>query len=445
MLFVDSTFGRYTILVATFIGTVAQSAVVRGQGASQQRAAKPNVVLVMMDDLGYGDVGSYGAPDARTLNIDRLARQGVRLTDAYANGAVCTPTRAALMSGRYQQRFGLERVLIESDSNIGLPASGSTLPALLKANGYATALFGKWHLGFKREFGPNAHGFDAFYGFLAGAHDYYSGDLYQDTTLVHPSGYLTDELTKRAVAFIDRNAAHPFFLEVAYNAVHWPFEPPGLSPAEIQVRATRPLAQMPGDSVRATRQDYVRMLERADQGIGNILAALERHGLSRNTLVIFTNDNGGEWLSRNAPLFHRKGTLWEGGIRVPLILRWPAQLPAGKTSSQVALTMDVTASILAATGTTTPASYRPDGIDILPMLRGARTVERNVFWRFVNATRQQRAFRSGRWKLLVDGNQLLLFDLANDAGERNDLAAVYPEVVRSLRRLVDGWERDVAR
>ncbi len=445
MSFADSIFARCAICVALLVSTVAHSAVARGQAAAQRLAARPNVVLVMMDDIGYGDVGSYGAPDAKTPNIDRLARQGVRLTDAYANGAVCTPTRAALMSGRYQQRFGLERVLVESDSNNGLPASGSTLPALLKANGYATALLGKWHLGFKPEFGPNAHGFDEFYGFLSGAHDYYSGDLYQDTTPVHASGYLTDELTKRAVDFIDRKAARPFFLEVAYNAVHWPFEPPGLSPEEIQVRAKRPLVQMPGDSVRATRQDYVRMLERADQGIGNILAALERHDLSRNTLVIFTNDNGGEWLSRNSPLFHRKGSLWEGGIRVPLILRWPAQLPAGKTSSQVALTMDVTASILAATGTSTPASYRPDGVDILRMLRGGPTVERTVFWRFVNPSRQQRAVRSGRWKLLVDGSQLLLFDLTKDAGERNDLAAVHPEIVRSLQRLLADWEKDVAR
>jgi arylsulfatase A-like enzyme len=202
---------------------------------------------------------------------------------------------------------------------------------------------------------------------------------------------------------------------------------------------------MPGDSVRATRQDYARMLERADQGIGNILAALERHGLSRNTLVVFTNDNGGEWLSRNAPLFHRKGTLWEGGIRVPLILRWPAQLPAGKTSSQVALTMDVMASILAATGTSTPMSYRPDGVDFLPTLRDGPTVEQNVFWRFANPSRQQRAVRSGRWKLLVDGTQLLLFDLTKDAGERNDLAAVHPEIVRSLQRLLADWEKDIAR
>jgi arylsulfatase A-like enzyme len=431
---------------ALSLSAIAGAVMAASRPSTYQAPTKPNVVLIMMDDIGYGDVGSYGSPDARTPNIDRLARQGVRLTDAYANGPVCTPTRAALISGRYQQRFGLERVLTESDSDRGLPTSGTSLPALLARNGYATGLLGKWHLGFKREFGPNAHGFAEFYGFLAGAHDYYSGDLYEDTTVVKPVGYLTDELTRRGVAFIDRHAAQPFFLELAYNAVHWPFEPPGLSAAEIARRAAMPLVQMPADSDHATRADYVRMLERADNGVGRILAALEKHGLSQNTLVIFTNDNGGEWLSRNAPLFHRKATLWEGGIRVPLIFRWPAQLPAGKTSAQVAMTMDVSASILAATSTSAPDTYRPDGIDLLPILRGATPArERNVFWRIANPGRQQRAVRSRNWKLLIDNGALLLFDLAKDPGERNDLAASHPEIVRSLQRGLAEWEREIAR
>ena len=284
----------------------------------QQPPRTPNVVLVMMDDMGYGDLGSYGAPDVRTPNIDRLAREGVRLTDAYANGAVCTATRAALISGRYQQRAGLEWVLTGSaeDRQLGLPVTGTSLPALLKTNGYATGLLGKWHLGWKPEFRPNAHGFDEFFGFLSGAHDYYSNvsdgppDLYENETPVEPSGYLTDEITRHAIGFITRHAGGdgPFFLEVAYNAVHWPFEPPDRPPTEREGSASRPLRQMPNDSLPATRADYVRMLERADQGVGEILAALDRSGLKRNTLVIFTNDNGGEWLSRSAPLFHRKGT-----------------------------------------------------------------------------------------------------------------------------------------
>jgi arylsulfatase A len=434
------------------------AALILGASARAQAQRPPNVVLVMMDDLGYGDLGSYGASDVRTPNIDRLAREGVRLTDAYANGPVCTPTRAALISGRYQQRVGLEWVLTISptDRELGLRAAGTSLPALLKTSGYATGLVGKWHLGWKPEFGPNAHGFDEFYGFLGGAHSYYTNraeiarvgagapDLFENTTPVDATGYLTDELTRRAVGFITRHADGPFFLEVAYNAVHWPFEPPDRRPAAPERGAARPLRQMPDDSVAATRQDYVRMLERADQGVGEILAALDRSGVTNTTLVVFTNDNGGEWLSRNAPLFHRKGTLWEGGIRVPLILRWPGELPPGTVSGQVAITMDITASILAATGARAPASYRPDGIDILPILRGrAPILERRLFWRGARPDRQQRAVRFGRWKLLVDASQLLLFDLSVDPGERTDLAASRPDLVTTLKRLLADWEADV--
>ena len=433
-------------------------ALILGVSPHAQAQRPPNVVLVMMDDLGYGDLGSYGGRDVRTPNIDRLAREGVRLTDAYANGAVCTPTRAALISGRYQQRVGLEWVLTVSptDRERGLPALETSLPALLKSNGYATGLIGKWHLGFKPEFGPNAHGFDEFYGFLGGAHSYYTNraeiarvgpggpDLFENTTPVEATGYLTDEITRRAVGFITRHAGQPFFLEVAYSAVHWPFQPPDRPPTDAERRVERPLRQMPDDSVVATRQDYVRMLERADRGVGEILAALHQRGLTNNTLVIFTNDNGGEWLSRNAPLFHRKGTLWEGGIRVPLILRWPGELPSGRVSKQVAITMDITASILAATGARPPTSYRPDGIDILPILRGkAPLVERRLFWRWDRPDRQQRAARVGQWKLLADATQLLLFDLSVDPGERNDLAVRRPDLVATLKRLLTDWEAEV--
>jgi arylsulfatase A-like enzyme len=253
------------------------------------------------------------------------------------------------------------------------------------------------------------------------------------------------------VNFIARHRGAPFFLEVAYNAVHWPFQPPNRPPRDTAGRRGRGLMQLPIDSVPPTRADYVQMLERADEGVGKILAVLERQGLTRNTLVIFTNDNGGEWLSRNAPFFHRKGSLWEGGIRVPLIVRWPGELPAGKTSAQIALTMDITASILAATHTKTPESYRPDGIDILPALRGAvPIVERRVFWRALE--KEQRAVRSGRWKLLREGSDaghpgvdfaFFLFDLATDPGEHTDLAARRPDLVRSLWGLMLAWERDV--
>jgi len=424
---------------------------------------KPNVVLILMDDMGYGDIGSYGVKDARTPNLDRLAREGVRLTDAYANASNCSPTRAGLISGQYQQRYGIEWPLgsAPGDSARGLPATGTSLPALLKKNGYATGLIGKWHLGFKPEFGPNAHGFDEFFGFVSGAVDYYTHrrgdgtpDLYENTTPVEVPAYLTDEITRRAVGFVDHHSTGPFFLEVAYNAVHWPFEPPDMpasarhGPPQPAAAGDQSLYQGPNATVPATRADYVRMLERADEGVGKILTALEARGLAKNTLVIFTNDNGGEWLSRNAPLSNRKSTLWEGGIRVPLILRWPGHLPANKSSAQVAITMDLTASILGVTGSAIPPTYRLDGVNLLPTLSGqSPLVERQLFWR-IKRPHEQRAVRSGRWKLLQDvGNQgpgnFYLFDVSADPGERHDLTAEHPEVVGKLSRALDAWEKDV--
>jgi len=420
--------------------------------ASAQRqpsaTERPNVVLIITDDVGYGDIGSYGARDIRTPNIDRLARQGVKLTDFYA-APQCTPTRAALITGRYQQRARLERALGSAGPSLeqGLAPTGRSLPQLLKNNGYATALIGKWHLGYKPEFGPNAHGFDYFYGFLSGYIDFYTHtradglpDLFENTVPVTESGYMTDLITARAVRFVEQSATRPFFLEVAYNAAHWPFQPPDLH----SKAANNGAFQGPADSVPATRKDYVAMLERADGGVGHILATLERLGLTRNTLVIFTNDNGGEWLSSNAPLFHRKDTLWEGGIRVPAIVRWPARLPAGKTSPQSGITMDLTASILAATKTWVPDDAALEGIDLLPVLEGrSPPLERTLFWRIATPTRQQRAVRKGDWKLLLDGDDLLLFDLRADIGERRDLASQRPDLVRQLRRLLTEWERNV--
>jgi arylsulfatase A-like enzyme len=451
---------RSRIIAAIVVGGQVVSGGLAAQRGIQPPSDRSNVVLMIMDDIGYGDLGSYGVPDAKTPNLDRLAREGVRLTDAYANGPVCSPTRAALISGRYQQRVGIEWALSSvNDKGKSLPVTGTSLPALLKTNGYTTGLIGKWHLGFDPLIGPNAHGFDEFFGFLSGATNYYTHragdgtpDLYENTTPVETPSYLTDEISRRATMFIDRHAGEPFFLEVAYNAVHWPFQPPDLpanDPRRTGVprpheQGDRRLIQMADDVPPATRADYVKILENADQGIGTILAALERNRLVRNTLVIFTNDNGGEWLSRNAPLYHRKGTLWEGGIRVPLILRWPGRLPAGKTSPQVAITMDLTRSILAATGARLPAGYEPDGIDLLPMLSGqAPQTERQLFWRIVRTERRQKAIRSGRWKLLADGGQYLLFDVVDDPGERHDLAAQHSELVVSLKARISEWEKAV--
>ena len=415
---------------------------------TQQQAAAgpPNVVLIVTDDLGYGDIGSYGGRDAKTPNIDRLAKEGVRLTDFYANGATCTPTRAALISGRYQQRVELERPL-GTGTGTGLPVDGRSLPRLLKNNGYATALIGKWHLGDTPEFGPNGHGFDYFFGFRSGYIDYYQHtggdgkhDLFENEAPSHLTGYMTDLITERSVKFIDQNTRQRFFLEVAYNAPHWPYQVPD----HPTTARNNSLHLQPYDADSGTRQDYVAMLERVDQGVGAILASLDRLGMASNTLVIFTNDNGGEWLARNAPLFHRKWTLWEGGIRVPAIVRWPGRIPAGQVSRQVGSTMDLTASILAATNTPVPAGTNLDGIDLLPILGGrSPIVDRTLFWRTVYANRRQFAVRSGNWKLLLDGESAMVFDLQADAGERNDLARERQDVARRLRPLIAAWEKEV--
>jgi arylsulfatase A len=422
---------------------------------SAQSPPRPNVVVFIMDDLGYGDVGSYGAPDAKTQNIDRLAREGVKFTDFYANHANCSPTRAAFISGRYQQRYGIESPLTHDDKR-HLPPAETSLPRLLKNAGYATGLFGKWHLGRETSSGPNRHGFDEFWGFRRGAVDYYTHnvatiaavkldpplhDLYHNEEPTTSSAYLTDEITRRAEAFIEQRTNEPFFIEVAYNATHWPYQPPDL-----------PEGKRGWDHYResGTRADIVAMLERADHGIGRILDALERLKLARNTLVIFTSDNGGEWLSRNAPLFHRKSTLWEGGIRVPLLLRWPARLQAGTTSPQVGITMDLTASILAAAGIQPPSHHRPEGVDLIALLQKGTVVERTLYWRMppspdTTATPPvtQRAARRGHWKYIDDRGQYLLFDLSTDPGERHDVAQQHGDRIRELRSLVAQWEADV--
>ena len=422
------------------------------QGVEQSRSDKPNIVLIMTDDAGYADTGSYGAPDIRTPNIDSLARDGAKLTHFYANAMSCTPTRAGLISGRYQQRYGVEFVLPAPNlpgADGGLPPLKHSLPALLKNHGYATALMGKWHLGYGPQYSPRAHGFDTFFGSKSAAIDYHTHltvrpsegaqfataqpDLWEDDSPITRSGYITDLITRRSVEFINQNAARPFFIDVAFTAPHSPTQRPDGA----------------GRTASATRADYVAVMEHVDRGVGEILQALRSRGLERNTIVIFTNDNGGVGLSHSAPLFHRKFSAWEGGIRVPALIRWPGQIPAGLVSTQVGITMDLTASILAATSASVPADARLDGINLFPILqKKVPEVERTLFWRTAGPSpvnMNQKAVRSGDWKLLVDGSvtRIFLFDVTRDPGERDDHFARRPEVVDRLRRLLDEWERDV--
>ena len=409
-----------------------------------QTPRKPNVVVIMVDSMGYGDSEPYGATEIRTPSLNRLAREGVRLTDGYANGSVCTPTRAAFVTGRYQQRVGLEWALVkDQNKSAGLPASEMTLAKLLKQGGYATGVFGKWHLGYQPEFGPNAHGFDEFFGFLDWSVDYYTHknidgepDLYENAKRVEQTGYMTDLITEHAIAFIDRHAGEPFFSYVAYNAMVSPIQPPD-KPNDIRTRETWN---------QATRADYVRMVERVDQGVGSILKALDRHGLARDTLVVFTNDHGGQWYSRREPLFHGFGTAWEGAIRVPYLLRWPGHLPAGTVSRQPIITMDLAASILAATSAPAAQGQSLDGMNVLPLLSGKQPpIERTFFWRIDHQGRRQRAMRKGKWKYISDGGSEMLFDLEKDMSERHDLNYQRRDLVLEFRKLVAQWEAELAR
>lgn len=402
--------------------------------------------------MGYADLGVYGAKDIRTPNIDRLAREGVRFTDFYANATTCSPTRAGLITGRYQQRYGVEQPLSADGATPdagerGLEASPFSLPRLLKATGYATALVGKWHLGYAATQSPLAHGFDYFFGLKSGYHDYWhhndsrgTPDLWENDARVELEGYSTNLIADRAIAFIAQHAKTPFFIDVAFNAPHWPFQRPDTpSKAVGNARFLKP-----ADSLASSRADYVSMMEALDTQVGRVLASLEQHGLTRNTIVIFTNDNGGEWLSDNTPLFNRKWTTWEGGIRVPAIVRWPGHIRAGSVTPQVGITMDLTASVLAVTGATIPAEAKLDGLNLFPVLEARVPVtSRTLFWRSTQARRDMRAVRDGDQKIVIEGNHTFLFDVRRDPGERNDLARLQPKVVRALKLKLDAWERDV--
>jgi len=422
-------------------------------------AAQPNIVFILADDFGYGDLGCMGCKDIATPNIDRLAAEGVKFTDFYANAPVCTPTRAGFMTGRWQQRYGIEfafgyqveqfrRVkdawVPEPDIHgLGLPLGETTIAQRLKSANYATGAFGKWHLGFKDEYNPTKRGFDEYFGELLGHADYYKHTYYDGTYAlrdglepVKREGYLTDLINERAVKFIRAHKSTPFFLYVPHLAVHSPFEAPDAPETPMVTKETM---------LTGSRATYKAMVERMDQGVGMILAELDTLKLAENTLVVFSSDNGGERFSRNLPLFHHKATVWEGGIRVPCLMRWPGKLPKGKVTSQMAITMDLHATFLAAAGVTTPAPKPLDGINLLPLITDdAKPIERTFFWRIDRSNRKQHAIRQGPWKYINDGNSMdLLFNLDTDIGERTDLGYQHPDILAGLKAKLKAWEAEI--
>ena len=408
-----------------------------------QARRPPNIVLIVVDDLGYADVGVQGLRGIATPHLDSIARSGVRLTAGYVSAPVCSPSRAGIMTGRYQQRFGIydNAPTSTNDPRYGLPRGQPTLAERLRALGYRTALFGKWHLGSPGWQRPNARGFDETLTYLnSGGHRYLGTPakpnlLYRGDRVVTESEYLTFAFAREAVSFIRRSAGAPFFLAVPFGAVHPPQEAPAAYVARYASIADK------------KRRLMAAMLSTLDDSVGRILAALREEGLESDTLVFFVSDNGGDPrknASRNDPFSGAKGDLLEGGIRVPFFVRWPARLPAGRVYDRPVSSLDIAATALAAAGFNDRAAPALDGVDLLPYLTDARGGDPHaaLFWRYTTLGQPragQAAIRSGDHKLLRRGGRDALYDLARDPRETRDLSVEQPELAVALRRRLDGW------
>ncbi|MHC4123050.1 MAG: sulfatase-like hydrolase/transferase [Planctomycetota bacterium] len=412
----------------------------------------PNIVIILSDDLGYAELSCQGAKDLTTPNIDSLARDGIRCTDAYSSGPVCAPTRAGLMTGRYQNRFGYQTltgsVQRQIEEDLGVPVSEIFFSQIIQKAGYKTAMIGKWHLGHNEKYRPYKRGFDEFFGFLPGGHDYFEWDCD-----IHPTasgliyrneepqkqppkgeGYLTDVFSDEAVSFIERNHSRPFLLYLAYNAVH--------TPLQVPEKYTRNLP----DNLSEKRKKMIGMTHAMDAGIGRVLDALRKKGIEKNTLVIFFNDNGGvagmAGVS-NAPLSGSKVQLKEGGIRVAFMLRWPGKINAGKIYDKPIISLDVFPMVVAAAQQQLPEDRKIDGINLLPYFRGEKkgSPHEYLFFRHVG----DYAVRKGNFKLYIskkDKNPRL-FNLHEDIAEKNDLSDKFPEVVKKLKDALIEWESEM--
>jgi arylsulfatase A-like enzyme len=412
----------------------------------RQATAPPNFLFIMADDLGYADLSCYGRRDYTTPNIDRLAAEGIRFTQAYANSPVCTASRTALITGRYQYRLpvGLEEPLAGQARNIGLPPEHPTIPSLLKKTGYGTSLIGKWHLGWLPEFSPLKSGYDHFWGFRSGGVDYFThksgrantdtDDLWDGDVKVHQAGYLTDLLGERAIAGINdyAKAGQPFLISLHFNAPHWPWEGPG---DEAESQRVSALADYDG----GTLATYARMVRQLDFQVGRVLQALEAAGIANNTVVVFTSDNGGERFSDTWPFTGKKMELLEGGLRIPAIVRWPGHVRAGSTTEQVAISMDWLPTFIEIAGAKTDPAYPPDGMSLVPALTQATPpVSRKLFWRF--KSNEQRAVRDGDMKYLEIAGNAFLFNVIDDPLERANLKNRQPDVYKRLVAGYADWE-----
>ena len=416
----------------------------------EEQAPRPNIVLIMADDLGYGDLSCYGSDFINTPNIDAMAKKGLRFTDYHSNGTVCSPTRAALMTGRYQQRTGVEGVITaKSHREVGLPLEEVTVAEVLKDAGYATAMFGKWHLGYDiKRFGPLRQGFGTFEGFVSGNVDYFNKidqeaykDWYIGDELKHVDGYVTDLINDRGVDWIakqqQKNKDKPFFLYLAHGAPHYPLQGP-------DGEGFRVVGEIKGQPVRNPKAVYKAMIESMDEGIGRVVAELKAHGLEENTLIIFCSDNGqaGRGPGSAGALRGSKGTVYEGGHRVPMVMQWPAKFGerAGEDVDNLLLGMDLMPTFAAAAGAKLPDVSVIDGVAFGEIEKPGVSIPRELHWVHGN----KHAIRHGNWKLVMNGNaKPELYNLKDDLSEKNNLAGQHADRVKAMRDAHEAWLKDV--
>lgn len=408
---------------------------------------RPNIIFILADDLGYADLSIYGQTDYQTPHLDKLASQGVRFTQAYANSAICSATRFALITGRYQYRLrgGLEEPIARSGKNLGLPPEHPTLPSLLKKVGYHTALIGKWHLGRPPEYSPQKSGYDKFFGNLGGVLDYFTHkpgvgenvpkDLYEGNVPIERTGYYTNILADEAVAYMEDRVKHqqPFFMSLHFTAPHWPWQGPN---DEHVSKELKDLFHYDGGNLKT----YAKIVQALDQAVGDVMQSLDTLGLSDNTIVIFTSDNGGERFSKTWPFVGQKTELLEGGLRVPALMRWPNVIKP-QLQDQVTMTIDWVPTLIEAAEAEIDPEYPSDGISILPILKGTKpSHDRVLYWRY--KSQNQRAVRDGNWKYLKINDNEFLFNVFEDQRERANLKNKYPEVFSRLKASWDSWNKD---
>lgn len=409
---------------------------------AMETAEKPNIIIILADDLGYGDVGCYGCTRLSTPNIDALSADGLRFTDFHSNGAVCSPTRAAFLTGRYQQRTGITGVVTAAGHrHTGLDLQETTFAEVMKTAGYTTALFGKWHLGYSPDYNPVRQGFDEYIGFVAGNIDYHAHldqtgaeDWWKQDELVPETGYSTDLITDHGVEFIQRNRDRPFLLYLSHEAPHYPYQgrrdPPRYS--REKGRTEDP----------ATPEAYKEMVEVMDEGIGRVRRAVEEAGLSDNTLIFFFSDNGPAKMGSAGSLRGKKTDIWEGGHRVPAIAVWPGRIRAGGVSHETAMSMDLFPTMAALAGASLPEGVEMDGVSLVSHLTAdSPLTPRSVFW----GIGSKLAIRQGPFKLVTDTSfsDPVLYDLEADPGEEADIAGQKPELVQELLKLLRDWHLEV--